>query len=88
MKTKKKRLKGIIEAVRGILEGEEYKKKLKKKKAIDAFVTRMERKRVELEAQLKKLLKDDKKNKKIKELRNNLEILDEQIANAKALLDK
>lgn len=85
MAKREKRINRIVEAVQSIIGDDVKRKKLKKAKALESFIGKMEKKKAELKKQLTKE-RGDLSDKRIKELERNVKTLDKQIDKAEHLL--
>lgn len=83
MPAKKKRLKNLVEAVAAILGDQQKAKKLKKAKALDRFIAKLDDKHRSMEKELKK---DSPKTEAVSELARQAESLGKQIKKAKKIL--
>jgi predicted RNase H-like nuclease (RuvC/YqgF family) len=82
-KKEKKRLQGLVDAVSAILGDDQEAKKLRKVKALERFIGKLENKERDLD---KELSKDSLKEKVAREKSRQVETLGKQIKKARKIL--
>ena len=81
---KKKRLKKLVDAVSGILDGDHKAKKLRKARALGRFIEKLESKKGELE---KEIASGGCKGKEAEEKNDQIRLLTKQIQKGRKILE-